>query len=293
MRKKDWYITIGALVGFIAVDQLFKWIATAVLGGKSYALGFVGFMVNQSSVAITGDFNLSQYIVIISSFGFSVLFLGLFFLLNFILTHRLLGFKIGMALFVAGMLGESMDFTFRGGVLDWFSLFDVNMNLTDLYVIFGILLTLFFGFKDRALLFRKDNMRKTMFTEKAQYVFCSHILCSHLLFTGAFFIFFLSFLQIIFNNFVRLDPIVKGNLITVFYILFTILSLCFLLIALAFMVYISNKVYGPVYAFRKYIKEVVMEGGEDRPFKLRKGDYFSDLIGLAEELKNRYRRKKE
>ena len=80
----------------------------------------------------------------------------------------------------------------------------------------------------------------------------------------------------------------QNHLLLVGLLFFALLAVCFLVIIFGFVVYISNKIYGPVYAFKKYVKEVFVSGEPDRPFNLRKGDHFNDLQDLAGQLKDKY-----
>ena len=293
MSKKDWIIIVGVLVLPIALDQVFKTVvAMALEGGKQVMLGPIGFIVHQNPIVFMEQFNIIQYISAISPFGFSVFFFFLFFVLNMILVQRLMGLRIGVALFVAGMAGESMDIIFREGVLNWIYLLNIHFNLSDVYIFTGVILTLFFCFKDYSLIFQKNNLRSKMLIEKDQYKFCWQVLLPYLLLICAYFVFSISFIKIVINRFVSDGAVLQSNIVTIFLILFCILSLCFLFIALTWTVYLSNKIYGPVYAFKKYIKDVLLNGEKDRPFKLRKGDFFTDLPDLSQKLKDKYKDKK-
>ena len=289
MNKKDWYLlVIGGLVLPILFDQLTKWIAVSLLGDSTITLGFIGFKIYTEALVISNKLNIAQYVKIISSFGFSIFFLFLFFVLNLMLTKKIIGFRVGIAIFVAGMLSDTVDMVFHGASQDWITLIGTHFNLSDLYLLIGSFLVLFFCIKDRAFIFRKNELRKTILIEKDQTVFLFNMLFTYILFIGAVFVFFLSFIKIIFNHFVPIEQDTETLLIRVFLILFLILSICFLLITLAFLLYMSNKIYGPVYAFKKYIRDVFIQGLPVRPFKTRTGDHFTDLPELIGELRSKY-----
>ena len=288
MNKKDWYMVTGMLIVPVLLDQLLKQLFARLPAGWEAMLGPVGLSVNQETMALSNQFNIAEYITVVSSFSFSLFFLFLFFVLNTVLTHKIMGFRLSCALFTAGMLGDGLDTAFRGGAFNWIQCFGLNINLTDIYIVVGSLLTLFFCIKNRALLFRKDNVRKKMFIEKDQYRFCFYMLFCWLLLNCALYIFFFSFIKIIFNHFVTVSPILQNQIMSIFSLLFCILSLCFLLIMSAFSIYLSNKIYGPVYAFKKYIKDVFLSGEAERPFKLRHGDHFKDLPDLVSKMQAKY-----
>ncbi|MDE0118605.1 MAG: signal peptidase II [Bdellovibrionales bacterium] len=289
MQKKDWYLLIICfLILPVLFDQFTKWIVLFLLGDNTVALGPIVLEVYKESLIISNQLNLAQYVKIISSFGFSILFLFLFFVLNLMLTKKIMGFRISITVFVAGMLSDTVDMIFHGASQDWVTLFGAHLNLSDLYLLIGVILVLFFSIKDHALIFRKNELRKTILIEKDQIVFLLNMLFGYVLFIGAVFVFFLSFIKIIFNHFVPISPDTQVLLIRVFFILFSILSICFLLIMVAFLLYISNKIYGPIYAFKKHIRDVFLFRSSVRPFSTRKGDHFSDLSELVDELQSKY-----
>ena len=293
MKKKDWYIVVGIFVLSVLLDQISKWIVVLFLSEGSVMLGPFGFMVSKSASLLLSQTEIFHYVKIISSFGFSVLILLLLFVLNLMLISRLIGLRIGMAVFAAGMMGESIDGLYRGAIIDWIVIFNSHLNLTDIYIIIGCLMTVFFCVKDRSIIFRKFNIRKKLLVEKDQYLFCGYIMCTYFLFTFAYCMFFLTFMQIFLNNSVKLKPVLHGDITTVFLVLFSILSFCFLIIIGLFVIYLSNKVYGPVYAFKKFIKDILLSEKPVRTFKLRTGDHFNNLCDLAHELQSKYRKKKK
>ena len=293
MKKKNWYIATGALITLIVVDQLTKWIAVLLLSSKDFMSAPIGFLLYKEPLVLSNTLNIFQYIKTISSFGFSIFFLFLFFVLNLVLTHRLMGFRISFAFFTAGILGESVDIIFRGSTLEWIVFFNYNISLAQIYILIGTVFILFFCIKDRAILFHKNNLRSKMFVEKDQSIFCCQILFCYILFIGAYYMFFLSFMNIIFSQFVQTSESLQGQLMSTFFILFSILSICFLLIMTMFSVYLSNKIYGPVYAFKKYLKDIFMNEMPTRPFKTRKGDHFDDIPDLINELQSKYIKKEK
>ena len=288
MNKKDWCMVTGMLILPVLLDQMLKQLFARLPNGSEMMLGPVGVAINQEQAALSSSFNIAEYITVVSSFSFSIFFLFLFFVLNTALPHKVMGFRLSCAFFTAGLLGDGVDTLFRGGGFNWIKLFGLSMNLTDIYIVVGTVLTVFFCIKNRALLFRKNNVRKKMFIEKDQYRFCFYTLFCWLFLNCALYIFFYSFIKIIFKHFVTVAPVLQSQIMSVFSLLFCILSLCFLLIMSAFSIYLSNKIYGPVYAFKKYIKDIFLNGEADRPFHLREGDHFKDLPDLISKMRAKY-----
>ena len=287
MQKKDWYIVVGILVCSIMFDQLSRWVVSLMLENNNFKVGPVGFAILKSAYLI--DF--IGYKKLLLSCVLSIFFLFLFFVLNFVLIQKLLGLRVGLAFFAVGMLGESVNVILHGSILDWIVIYGRYFNLTDVYVLVGLILTLFFCFRDRSIIFRKNNLRKRMLIEKDQSVFIFYILFSYFVFFIGLGMFFIVFIKMVLMYTMNVSQAVQSDLLTTSTLLFSLLAFCFFIIIAGFAIYISNKIYGPVYAFKKYVNDVFLSGsGADRdyPFKLRKGDHFNDLQDLADQLRDKY-----
>ena len=278
MKKKDWLIVIGVLVGLCTFSQLLHLImGSDRLGGPN--------------ILSKGVQNLEFYKIMALSSFFGIFFLYLFFLLNFILMKKVMGFRLALAVFTAGMMGDSLDILFqRVGTTEPFRLSYFSFGLSDVYVLVGVILTIFFVLKDYSVIFQKDNLRKKVLVEKEQYIFCFYIILPYFLFVMGFYMFFHVFIQMVLGAAPRLSVSTQSYIINTFLSLFSVLSLCFLLALVIFVFYFSNKVYGPVYAFKKYVYEALIKGKGDRLFKLRSGDHFQELVDLASELKQKIKK---
>ena len=274
IKKQDWLIVTGVLIGLCVLAQVFQWAFFDNKGGQgAFALS------NQDTLGF-GFYN-----SIVSSFFYGLFFLCLFFLLNFILKERLIGLRLALAVFTAGMLGEILNFLFQGSMRGGaFPLATVEISFSHIYILTGVILTTFFTIKDFSVIFNKSNIRKKLLVDKEQYSFCFYIIMPYFLFVGGFYMFFHVFIQMVLTAAPRIPINTQNHIINTFFSLFSMLSLCFLLTLILFVVYFSNKVYGPVYAFKKYIRDVLIKGEADRPLKLRTGDHFSDLSDLAKDL---------
>lgn len=284
MKKKDWYIIFGVLVLSVLLIPLTRWVVSLVLGSGGVMLGPVGFMIAESP----HSFNITEYKQILFSSVFSGFFLFLFFVLNLILVQRLLGLRLSLTVFTIGILSDSLNSILYGSTLNWLVIFGRQFNLADLYILAGVISIIYFCIRDRSIIFKRNNLRKRMFIERDQYVFCTLVLFSYFVFIVGMGLFFLIFTKMILFHFTQVPQDTQSHLLLVGLLLFVLLAVCFLIIIFGFVVYISNKIYGPVYAFKKYVKEVFVSGEPDRPFNLRKGDHFNDLQDLAGQLKDKY-----
>lgn len=286
MQKKDWYIILGVFIFSFLLIQLSRWVFSVSLGGESVMLGPFGFVVSE-------EIRLSSFVEykkMLTSTFFGVFFLFLFFVLNLILAQRLMGLRVSLTLFTVGVLSESLNSIFYENTLNWLVVYGRHFNLSDLYIVAGVISMIYICVKDRLIIFRKNNLRKKMFVDKDQYTFCFYMLFSYFIFLFGMGMFFLVFIKIVLEYFVQTSQTVHNGLTSVALLSFSLLSICSLITITYFLIYVSNKIYGPVYAFKKYVRDHFLSEGaeEDRPFKLRKGDHFGDLQDLAGQLKAKY-----
>ena len=290
MSKKDWLIVVGVIVVSLLFDVLSRWFFSIALKNNDFMLGPIG-LVFLEGVHLS---NVIGYKKIIFSVILSSISLIIFCTMNLMLVQRLLGFRVGLALITSGLMVETVSFFWGNKVTAWLVFFKIYLNLVDIYLIIGALITIFFCIKCRSTIFHKNNLRTKIFTDPGQYVFCFFVLFTYFIFTisaGMFFILFLKLYSLQTNTSIFVS---ENNTIGYFLVLFFLLFSCFFFVMLLAMVYFSNKIYGPVYAFKKYVRNVILaESPEDRPFNLRKGDHFRDLVNLAKELKGKYGKKKQ
>lgn len=290
MSKKDWIIVVGVVVAALVLDGFSNWFFSIVLKNNDFILGPVGLVFSEG----TDLSNVIGYKKVIFSAVLSSISLIIFCIINLMLVQRLLGFRVGLALVTSGLIGETIGVLFGKKVINWLVLSKVYLNLTDIYLIAGAFITIFFCIKYRSIIFHKNNLRTRIFVDPDQYIFCFYVLFTYFIFTvsaGMFFVIFLKSYSLQTNTSMFLS---YNKTIDSFLVLFFILFSCFFFVMFLAMVYFSNKIYGPVYAFKKYVRDVILrESPEDRPFNLRKGDHFRDLVNVARELKDKYGKKKQ
>ena len=290
MSKKDWLIVIGVIAGAILFDGFSRWFFSVALNNNDFMLGSVGLTFLEKP-RLSG---VEEYKKIIFSIALNSVNLLLFFVINLVLIQRLMGFRVGLSLLTAGLIGEIISFFWGGKVTGWLVFSKIYLNLMDIYLIIGGFITVFFFIKYRSVALHRSNLRVTIFTDPGQYVFCFYVLFTYFIFSlssGLLFIVFLKVYSLQTNTSLFFN---NTNTVGYFVMLLFLLFSCFFFIMLLSIAYFSNKIYGPVYAFKKYVREVILaESPEDRPFNLRKGDHFRDLINLATELKDKYGKKKQ
>ena len=71
-----------------------------------------------------------------------------------------------------------------------------------------------------------------------------------------------------------------------------ILLYLFSLFIAAFFLYLSNKIYGPIYAFERHVRQI-LAGEDPGDLRLRKRDQMRNLEDLAKALKGRLQKKED
>lgn len=195
--------------------------------------------------------------------------------------------QTGISILFAGFTGNFIDKLMNGHALDFikYSLGnrDFYFNLADVFqtiawiVIFSQLIIL------RKILWRKKERRTQLLIMKVpQLQFIGYSSLAFFFISAFFLLLNYQFLGLVdVTDFANIKHISNSFLKYSFLIL---IFLCFFISA--FFLYLSNKIYGPVYAFERYIK-ALLKGENPKELKLRKKDQFKNLEELAKEIKNK------
>jgi len=225
-------------------------------------------------------------LVTLCSVGAVLFFVYLILIL--LLSKELVSLKCGLGFLIGGVLANVIDRAFHGGTLDFIplSLFGttyVYYNPADFFQWLGALFVLFNIFKKDEIIWYPENQRGfNLINPKEQLRFAFKLMIisfSTCLILG---IFSLSYLTLTFKNSNLYSPsILIGYVISYFAI-----CLVFNLIVFVSGLILSNKSAGPLYAFEKYVENLL--SGDLKEFKLREGDNYQHLIEVAHHLKDHF-----
>jgi len=293
MKTKDWILVIATLLLTIIVDQITKQLSLQM---KETWIGPVHLILVFNEGAMLGLFAKLPAIlriVTLSTSGFFILSLYAFF--QYIIPIRMMKLRLGLSLLVGGIIGNVLDRTYNGYVIDFIG-FKVGQfhspvwNVADMIQWVGYALVIYSIFTEGQLLWPDKDTRKRFWVNKNfQLRYASIFMTAGLLISTICMVFSYTYLK------VSLIELGMQNMATVnqytesFLYSFVILNLTFAITLFLFARVASQKIAGPVYAFERFLSEALdNQMSEDiKALKLRAGDEFRHLEQLAEKIKLR------
>ena len=194
--------------------------------------------------------------------------------------------KWGWTLAAAGALSNMMDKLRIGHVLDIFAfrlkdIIHIYFNFADMILTIGFILLIYGIVKHRRRFKKIPEKRKTLVVlKKEQWHFIFSITWIAFCFGLLFFILNSQFL----TQYAKMSEGLREQFLLFAFKYFTVVIILFLFPVIVAFIYLSNKIYGPVYAFERYIRALLRkENPED--LQLREGDHLRRLEVLAKEVK--------
>lgn len=285
MKKHEWFYVLAPMFFTIAIDQVTKWWALGLAGTLKY--GPLGFALHFNKGAMLGLFSsLPPILRIVSLSTGGAFLLFTFVIIQYLLPIKSLLLRVGMSTLMGGIIGNVIDRTIQGYVID-FIYFEVGgwhspvLNVADALQWVGYICLVTALLKDGELLWPQNNIRKYYWVNPAfQLRYCFTLMGIGLgfgLIAGVFSYTFLRFMvvDLIGNNQKLLDQFLIPFIQT--YTAFTLAFGAFL-----FMIgrSLSHRVAGPVYAFERFVKNFI--SGKAQKLKLRKSDEFAHLENLSQ-----------
>jgi signal peptidase II len=273
--KKDFIWSCLAFVFTISIDVLLK-------NHHSYSdtahfnRGFIFGTLQDLPANLT--------LVTLCSVGAVLFFIYLILIL--LLSKELISLKLGLGFLVGGVLGNVIDRAFHGGTLDFIPLSFLGntylyYNPADFCQWVGALLILFNIFKRDEIIWYPENQRSfNLINPQEQLRFALKLTLISLSTCLILGIFSLSYLTLTFKN----SQLYSTSIIIGFVISYLAISVVFNLVVFVAGIILSNKSAGPLYAFEKYVENLL--AGDRKDFKLREGDNYQHLIEVAHNLKD-------
>jgi signal peptidase II len=209
-----------------------------------------------------------------------------FVLLYFFQNKRVYWLKLGLTVFVAGIMGNVIDKTLLGFVRDfinlpWGPFKSYAFNLADMQLMAGTIITIICIYSYGDELWNENNNRKTYLIDKPyQLTLAFWNVSAVLLVCTTLSLFSYSFLK----SYVDPQLQVQEHIYQYFFLgIFLIVSVyCF--IFFLFTLILSHRSVGPMVALRRYIRQL-KAGNFNAQLQLRENDFHKDFEGIAETLK--------
>ena len=202
-----------------------------------------------------------------------------------------------MSILLGGILGNITDRIYWGHVIDFvfISVSSYNspiFNLADLLQWVGYII-IFYGFVTEGKdLWPETNLRQSYWVDKRyQLRYCLRLV----LFGGAFAIiagiYSFTFLKVAFsqiesNDLAQAAQLEPDKILITFLIIYCFISTAFMVILFFSGIAISHRVAGPIYAFRRFLEDLI--AGKISSLKFRATDEFIQLETTANRFVNKF-----
>ena len=290
LRVNYFFLHLILFVALVAIDQLSKYSASQFLTSSSdkSLLGF-SLQAPVKNYNLIFGLNFISDSLFINTFLTAVFCLFLFYYilsLSFI-PKVFYHLQIGITVLFSGFTSNLMNKLLSGYVTDFIKwtpsqTLSFYFNLSDVFqtIAWVLIFSQFFFLKKH--MWRKEEKRKQLIIMKAQQLqFAGYSALAFLSISSFFLLLTYQFLGLIeLTDFANIRQISSSFFMYSFFIL---LLLC-LSIGIFFL-YLSNKIYGPLYAFERYIKALI-NGEKPEDLRLRKNDQLKHLEKLARDIKD-------
>ena len=285
MEKRDWLWGFLSFVFVTFVDQFTKYLCFSLkpeIHGSFYQIHL--FFNKGAMLGAFSQLSPILRIVSLSTSGFFLLFS--FIIFQYLLPTRSLVLRVGSSILMAGILGNVIDRTLWGYVIDFIVIGNQTLstgvfNVADFLQWVGYFLVGYAFIVDPDNLWPKNNLRKTIWIHpKFQIRYCFVLVSCGVGFTLVFGVFSYTFLRFIVMDLTEQDAGVFAQLIAPYLITFSIISVSFFVFLLIIGLHLSHRIVGPIYAFERFVDRA-LSGEKQDAFKLRRGDELHQLESLA------------
>ncbi len=292
MKRKDWFIIIALLVVIIVFDQLTKVWASGI---TERDFGFLKFILIHNHGAMLGLFSeLPAVLRIVTLSTSGVFLLSLYALIQYLIPVRLMPLRVGLSILVGGILGNVMDRILHGYVIDFitmqFGTWHLPIwNVADVIQWIGYVLIVYSIIKYGEQIWPDNNIRKSFWVNKKfQIKYSSLFMATGLFLNLIALVYSYTYLKVTISEIAGPNQLLIAKFSEPFLYTFLILALTFSMVLFSVGKMISHRIAGPLYAFERFLKDVLEGKGLSKQgvaLKLRAGDEFKHLEQLAEQIK--------
>ncbi len=292
MKRKDWLLVIGTLLLIVFVDQLSKnWANNSP--EKWY--GFFHLLLIHNHGAMLGLFSDLPAVLRIVTLSTSGVFLvSIYALIQYLIPVRVFTLRIGLSILVGGILGNVLDRILYGYVVDFISVqfgswHSPIWNVADVIQWIGYALIVYSIVKNGESLWPGNNARKVFWVNRSfQIKYSALFMVVGMFLTLISMVFSYTYLKVVIEEISGKNPLIIEKFSTPFLYTFLVLTITFSMILFLIGKMISHRIAGPLYAFERFLNDVLDGKGLTKngvALKLRAGDDFKHLEQLAEQIK--------
>ncbi len=296
MKKRDWLLVTLPLIITWLIDRVSKIAASDMHGPSTH--GPVNFILHHNHGAMLGLFSeLPAVLRIVSLSTGGAFLICSYVVVQYLLPIRSLTLRSGLSILLGGILGNVTDRIIYGYVIDFIvlgspSLSSPAFNLADALQWVGYGIIVYAVIREGDLLWPENNARKQYWIDKKfQLKYCLVLMAVGLSLTLISLVFSYTYLRVTISELVGNNQFLLNKFLVPFVITYAIICFAFCVILFAVGRLISHRIAGPVYAFEKFLIDTL--DGKDRHLKLRSGDEFRHLEGLAEKVRTELLRRRD
>lgn len=292
MKRKDWFFVIALLILTIVLDQLSKrW----ALKQPEQTYGYLKILLVHNHGAMLGLFSdLPAVLRIVTLSTSGVFILSIYSLIQYLIPGRVLSLRLSLSILVGGILGNVLDRIFYGYVIDFIAVVygswhSAIWNVADMIQWLGYALMVYALIRHSEKLWPDQNERKTFWVNRKFQIKHSILFTA----TGLFLtlvssVFSYTYLKVTLEEIVGFNPTLIQKFTKPFLFTFLILTTLYCIILFSVGKLISHRIAGPLYAFQRFLEQILDGKGLTKSgaaLKLRTNDDFKHLEELAEDIR--------
>lgn len=297
MKRTEWLIVFIPFILVWYIDYLTK--SWAINSPEPFSLGILNFSLQYNPGSMLGAFsNLPSFLRVVSISTGGAFLVIIYALIQYLLPIKSLILRCGMSTVLGGILGNVTDRVLWGKIADFIYLSYGNFfispvfNLADFFQWIGFLMVTYVIVKDGNVLWYEKNQRKELWINLSfQLKYCCLLLAIGLGISLVIMVFTYTYLRTVLIEIVGYNPVIIAKFLNPFLMTFSLICLAFCLILFTMGKIISHKMAGPIFAFEKYLYELLdakMNKTSIRSFKLRKNDEFNELESIGISIKSTF-----
>ena len=292
MKRKDWILVIGTLLLIVFVDQMTKNWASNMPEKWYGALHLILIHNHGAMLGLFSDLPAVLRIVTLSTSG--VFLLSIYAIIQYLIPVRLMVLRLGLSILVGGILGNVLDRILYGYVIDFIAIqvgtwHSPIWNVADVIQWIGYVMIVYSVMKHGELLWPGNNIRKVFWVNRGfQIKYSALFMVVGLFLTLISLVFSYTYLKVTIEEISGKNLILIEKFSTPFLYSFLVLAITFSFILFMIGKMISHRIAGPLYAFERFLNEILEGKGLTKngaALKLRAGDDFKHLEQLAEQIK--------
>lgn len=295
MKKHEWLLIFFPLVLVWYLDRITKTWALSLTDIQSF--GYLHFALHHNQGAILGLFSdLPPVLRIVSLSTGGAFLVVIYALIQYLLPIKSLFLRSGMSVLLGGILGNVTDRILWGHVVDFILIGKEGFsspvfNIADIIQWIGYGMIVYAITRDGEILWPEYNTRKKFWVNiRFQIKYSVILMAVGISISFISVIFSYTYLKVVLLEFVGNNPAILDKFLAPFVMTFSIISVAYSVILFSAGKIISHKIVGPIYAFEKYINDMIAAQQNKKEiyrFKLRSGDEFKELEALGEQLREK------